>query len=658
MLPGMSTPSRLATVLGVPEARAAAVATVLFAAALTADLAAAPAAAYVPLYAACGLVGGWAPARDGLGALRDRRLDVDVLMVVAAIAAAAIGQWRDAGLLIVIFATSGALEELATRRTERSLRDLVALTPERAERVGPDGETAPVAAAELAAGDLVLIRPGARVPADGVVATGVSDLDEAALTGEPLPAAKEPGDEVFGGSVNGAGALTVRITRAAAASVVGRIAALVERATREQAPTQMEIERFEQRYAVGVVVGTVLFVALPLLFLGWEFEEALVRGMTFMIVASPCAVVLATMPALLSAVALAGRNGVLVKGSAALERLARVDTVVLDKTGTLTEGAPVLAGVTPLAGWTRDEVLAVASAAESRSEHPLASAVVAAARESGLTATTPVSVTAVPGRGVDARVGGRRVRVGSRRLLGGVHADAERALAAAEESGATAMAVEVDGRVVGVLAVEDRVRHGARAVVDRLRDLGVERVVLLTGDRPAAARRVAAACGIDEVVADLLPADKAARVSALRADGRRVLAVGDGVNDAPALAAADVSAGMGLGGSALTLETADIVLTADRLTRLPTTLDLAQRARGRVRQNLGLALSAIAVLVGLDIAGRLPLPLGVAGHEGSTVLVALNGLRLLAPGQWRPTRACSSPRRAARRPGDTSAATA
>lgn len=632
--------------------RAAAIATGLFAAALAADLSGAPAAAYVPLYAACGLVGGWAPARDGLDALRERRLDVDVLMVVAAIAAAAIGQWPDAGLLIVIFATSGALEELATRRTERSLRDLVALTPELAERVGPDGETAPVAAAELAAGDLVLIRPGARVPADGVVATGTSDLDEAALTGEPLPAAKEPGDEVFGGSVNGSGALTVRITRAAAASVVGRIAELVERATREQAPTQMEIERFEQRYAVGVVVGTILFVALPLLFLGWEFEEALVRGMTFMIVASPCAVVLATMPALLSAVALAGRNGVLVKGSAALERLARIDTVVLDKTGTLTEGAPVLAGVTPLAGWTRDEVLAVAAAAESRSEHPLASAVVAAARESGLTALTPASVTAVPGRGVDARVDGRRVRVGSRRLLGGVHADAERALAGAEGAGATAMAVEVDGRVVGVLTVEDRVRHGARAVVDRLRDLGVERIVLLTGDRPAAARRVAAACGIEEVVADLLPADKAAHVSALRAAGRRVLAVGDGVNDAPALAAADVSAGMGLGGSALTLETADIVLTADRLTRLPTTLDLAQRARGRVRQNLGLAMGAIAILVGLDIAGRLPLPLGVAGHEGSTVLVALNGLRLLAPGQWRPTRSCSGTRRADARPHD------
>jgi len=628
----------------VPAVRDAALAVALFLGGLGLELGGAPGWAVIAAYAACYLAGGLSPARDGLGALRERRLDVDVLMVVAALAAAAIGQWRDGALLIVIFATSGALEELATRRTERSLRDLVTLTPETAERLDAAGVPATVPARDLVAGDRALVRPGERVPADATVLSGESEVDQAAVTGEPLPVPRRPGEAVYGGTANGAGALVVRVDRPAAESVAARVAALVQEATAAKAPTQLFIERVEQRYAVGVVAATLLLLAVPPLLLGWPFRETLLRAMTFMVVASPCAVVLSTMPALLSAVATAGRNGVLVKGGAALERLAEVDVVAFDKTGTLTEGRPEVTRVTPFQGWDAGELLALAAAAEQRSEHPLAAAVVAAAPGP---AGEVEGFRALPGRGVEARVGGRAVRVGGPRLFGDLPGEVAATLAAGAAGGGTAVLVEVDGVPAGVLTVTDRLRHGAARAVRRLGQLGVGEAVLLTGDQTAAAGAVAGAVGIARVEAGLLPADKADRVRALRAAGRRVLAVGDGINDAPALAAADVSVAMGRRGSDLTLDTADIVLLSDRITRLPATVELARRARRLVRQNLALALGAIALLVGLDLAGRLPLPLAVAGHEGSTLLVALNGLRMLAPSAWPAPRACTAPRRRA-----------
>ncbi|WP_199835095.1 HAD-IC family P-type ATPase, partial [Streptomyces scabiei] len=381
-----TAPRRRTRLLALPEARWALASTVAFLLAFPLDLAGASAWLYGPLYAVAYAAGGWEPALEGLRALREKSLDVDLLMIVAALGAAAIGQVLDGGLLIVIFATSGALEALATARTADSVRGLLDLAPTTATRLPADGsaeETVPTD--RLAVGDVVLVRPGERVGADGRVLEGESEADQATITGEPLPVPKAPGDEVFAGTLNGTGALRVRVERDPADSVIARIVTLVEEASRTKAPTQLFIEKVEQRYAVGIVVATLAVFGVPLA-LGEDLTAALLRAMTFMIVASPCAVVLATMPPLLSAIANAGRHGVLVKSAVAMERLGEIDVAALDKTGTLTEGTPEITAVRPLPGSGLDEdgLLALAAAAEHPSEHPLARAVVAAAGARGL----------------------------------------------------------------------------------------------------------------------------------------------------------------------------------------------------------------------------------------------------------------------------------
>ncbi|WP_189530287.1 heavy metal translocating P-type ATPase [Streptomyces roseolilacinus] len=622
-------PARRTRLSALPEVRWAALATVAFLAAFPLDLAGAPAWAWGPLYAVCYAAGGWEPGLAGLRALRGKALDVDLLMVVAALGAAAIGQFLDGGLLIVIFAVSGALEALATRRTADSVRGLLDLAPARAVRLRADGAEEAVDAAALRVGDVVLVRPGERLPADGTVLDGASDVDQATITGEPLPVARSAGDRVFAGTLNGTGALRVVVGEDPADSVLARIVALVEEASATKAPTQLFVERIEQRYSVGVVVATLALFAVPLA-LGAPLEETLLRAMTFMIVASPCAVVLATMPPLLSAIANAGRHGVLVKSCVVMERLGAVDRVALDKTGTLTEGAPRVAEVRvlPGGGLAEDEVLALAAAAELPSEHPLARAVVAAARDRGLPLADAGEFSSSPGRGVRALVGGRKVEVGR-------PGEASGAVREARAAGRTAVEVAVDGVPVALLGVTDRLREGAPAAVAALTRLTGTAPALLTGDGEPAARGVAADTGITDVRAGLLPEDKAAAVRAWEREGRRTLVVGDGVNDAPALAAAHVGIAMGRAGSDLALETADAVVVRDELAAVPAVVALSRRARRLVVQNLVIAGGCIGALVVWDLAGHLPLPLGVAGHEGSTVLVGLNGLRLLRESAWR-----------------------
>ncbi|MGC2998494.1 HAD-IC family P-type ATPase, partial [Streptomyces sp. G35A] len=380
-LPGARRRTR---VLALPEARWALAALVAFLAGLASEVGGAPYWVGGILYAIAYASGGWEPALEGLRALRGKTLDVDLLMIVAALGAAAIGQVLDGALLIVIFATSGALEALATARTADSVRGLLDLAPTTAARLTAAGEET-VPTAELAVGDVVLVRPGERIGADGTVLDGVSEADQATITGESLPVVKRPGDEVFAGTLNGTGALRVQVGRDPGDSVIARIVTLVEEASRTKAPTQLFIERIEQRYAVGVVAATLAVFGIPLAF-GENLTEALLRAMTFMIVASPCAVVLATMPPLLSAIATAGRHGVLVKSAVAMERLGEIDAVALDKTGTLTEGTPEVTAVRPLPGSGLDEdaLLALAASAEHAGEHPLARAVVAAARARAL----------------------------------------------------------------------------------------------------------------------------------------------------------------------------------------------------------------------------------------------------------------------------------
>ncbi|MFD6431795.1 heavy metal translocating P-type ATPase [Streptomyces venezuelae] len=629
-------------VFALPEARWAAAALALFLIALPLQLTGASAWSWGTLYAAAYVTGGWEPAWAGLTALREKTLDVDLLMIVAAVGAASIGETMDGALLIVIFATSGALEALATARTQDAVRGLLDPAPTVATRLADDGSESTVPTRDLVVGDTVLVRPGERVGADGRVLSGVSEVDQSTITGEPLPAAKRAGDEVFAGTLNGTGALRVKVERDASDSVIARIVAMVEEASETKAPTQLFIEKIEQRYSLGMVAATLAVFLVPLAF-GAELTSALLRAMTFMIVASPCAVVLATMPPLLSAIANAGRHGVLVKSAVVMERLGQVDAVALDKTGTLTEGTPRVTDIRPMpgSGLTEDTLLALAAAAEHPSEHPLGRAVVDAARTRGLTVADLRDFTSTPGVGVTATVAGHTVTVGApARLLDRddepATADAAEIAVELEDGGRTAVVVLRDEVPVGVLGIADRLRPDAAATVAGLTVLTGSTPMLLTGDNPRAAARLAAEVGItdDDVHAGLLPQDKVEAVRRLEARGRRTLVVGDGVNDAPALAVAHTGIAMGRAGSDLALETADAVIVRDELATVPKVIALSRAARRLVVQNLVIAGVFISGLVLWDLAGDLPLPLGVLGHEGSTVIVGLNGLRMLRDAAW------------------------
>ncbi len=621
-----------------PEVRWATVATVLFVLGLAAQFGGAPAWMWWSLYLACYVTGGWEPALAGLQALREKSLDVDLLMIVAAIGAAAIGQVLDGGLLIVIFATSGALEAFLTQRTADSVRSLLDLAPESATVITESGHETVVDAAALCVGDMIVVRPGERIGGDGQVISGASDVDQASITGEPLPVAKHPGDEVFAGTLNGTGVLRIRVDRAAADTVVARIVTMVEEASATKAKAQLFIEMVEQYYSIAVVAATMAVFLIPLA-LGAELQPALLRAMTFMIVASPCAVVLATMPPLLAAMATAGRNGVLVKSAVVMEQLGSITAVAFDKTGTLTQGTPRLTDIRAINEncYDADTILTWAAAAEHPSEHPLAQAIVAAASGRGLRLPAAEDFDSAPGRGVRATIDGHTVEVGSPQHLLSNAATSNpitAAVAELEAAGKTVVIVAVGGAIAGILALDDQLRPGAAGTVAELTALTGTAPVLLTGDNPRAATTLAAQLGITEVRAGLLPQDKVAAVRELEDAGRRVLLVGDGINDAPALAAAHTGVAMGRAGSDLTLETADAVIVRDDLATLPPVIALSRRARRIVIANLAIATTFITGLVLWDLMGHLPLPLGVAGHEGSTVIVGLNGMRLLAQRAW------------------------
>ncbi|WP_017583325.1 heavy metal translocating P-type ATPase [Nocardiopsis valliformis] len=617
-------PSLLATGIKLAEVRWAAAALALFLVGGAAQLLGAPAWVWWTLYLACYATGGWDSALSGLRALKERTLDVDLLMIVAAIAAASIGQVFDGALLIVIFATSGALEAVVTQRTADSVSALLNLAPERAVRLTTtaDGEREEIVeTSQLQVGEVVLVRPGERLGADGTVIDGRSEVDQQAITGESVPVPRGEGDEVLSGTINGTGALRVRVARPAGESVIARIVTLVEEASATKAQTQLFIERIEQRYSALVVVGTLLVLGIPLLFLGHDFEAALLRAIVFMIVASPCAVVLSTMPPLLASIANAGRHGVLVKSATVMEQIGRTDLVAFDKTGTLTQGEPRVAEVEPESGHTAEEILAWAAAAERNSEHPLARAICAHADQRRAAPLPVEDFASLPGIGVSAIVDGDRVRV-------------ERAPADPEGPASTQVVVSVNEQVRGRITLTDTLRPEAARTVEQVGALTTRPVHLLTGDNAATAAHVAGATGIDRVHAALLPQDKAALVKEQEDTGAQVLLVGDGVNDAPAMAAATIGVAMGRRGSDLALDTADAIVVRDDLSTLPRLIALSRRARRFVIANLCIAGTFIVVLVTWDLVATLPLALAVAGHEGSTVIVALNGIRLLRERAW------------------------
>ncbi|HWZ89244.1 MAG TPA: heavy metal translocating P-type ATPase [Polyangiaceae bacterium] len=574
------------------------------------------------------VLGGYRQAIEGTTTLfKDRELDVDLLMVVAAIGAAAIGYWFDGALLIFIFALSGTLEGYASARTKRDIEALIALHPEDA-LVVRDGRERRVPAVTLAVDELLIVKPGERIAADGIIAEGTSAVNQASITGESMPADKRAGDEVFAGTINGHGALRVTVTRPAADTILARMIQLVQEAQERRPPAQLFIERFERGYAKVVVVGAIAVVALPSVAHWWTFREALYRAMIFLVVASPCALAASMMPTLLSALSNGARNGILFKGSTFIESLGRVRAVAFDKTGTLTSGHPVVTDVISLSTESEDELLTFAAAIESLSEHPLARAIVREAERRNLKGDTATNLQSVPGTGAHAIVAGQTWSIGKATLFPEASDTARARHQALTAEGKTVVMLGA-GTVRGLIGLRDTLRPRAGDAVRTLRDFGLDHVVLITGDTRQTADAIGRNVGITEIHAELLPADKVRVVDELVRRYGRVAMVGDGVNDGPALAAASVGIAMGVSGTDVALETADVVLTTDDLEKIPYAVALGRQSLRVVKQNLVLALGMIVILIVSDLLGWITLPWGVVGHEGSTLLVTLNGLRLL-----------------------------
>ena len=585
-------------------------------------------------YVGAYLTGGSFAARKAFSDLRHGHANIDLLMITAAIGAATVNAWGEGAVLLGLFSSSNALEFHALERTRHAVKALMALSPEVATLLRldlPGGEMV-VPVEDLAIDDIVLIRPGERVPIDGTVLTGQSDVDQAAITGESMPVAKQAGALVFAATINGSGSLQVSVTKLSRESALAKIIGFVEAARQQKSRSQRFAERFEGPYAVGVIVAAGFVTVICWLVLGWAFGDAFYRAMTLLVVASPCALVISTPASTLSALANAAKHGILFKGGNHLEDAGAIQVIAFDKTGTLTEGKPVLTDVVPLDDeWTADILLQRTASAERLSEHSLARAIVDGASARGLTLDEATNFDAIAGKGVAARVDGRDVLIGNEALFhefGVSTSTATAELNRLRTEGKTAMIVGDRAKVRGLVAVADTVRPHAAAAIAELKRLGINRTIMLTGDNSIVAAAIGRELGVDEVRADLLPDDKLAVIRELMKTDR-VAMVGDGVNDAPALATATLGIAMGAGGTDVALETADVVLMADDLAKLPYAIALSRRTRRIIVQNLSFALGVIAVLVTATLTIGIPLPLGVVGHEGSTILVVLNGLRLL-----------------------------
>lgn len=573
--------------------------------------------------------GGFYVLRDAWQSLRSRRFDIDTLMIVAAAGAAALGAWEEGALLLFLFSLGHALEHLAMDRARRAIEALANLAPKTA-LVQRGGQEVEVRVEELLRGDRVIVKPGQRTAADGQVVSGNSAVDQSPVTGESMPVDKQPGDRVFAGSVNGEGMLIVEVTRLARESTLTRMVEMVAEAQMQKSLTQRFTDRFERIFVPVVLATAGLLIVVPPL-VGFPLAESFYRAMAVLVAASPCALAIATPSAVLSGIARAARSGVLVKGGVHLENLGTLTAIAFDKTGTLTLGKPRLTNVVAISG-SEGELLKIAAAVESRSAHPLAQAVVAEARRRGFTWSEPREVESMTGKGLRAELDEQKVFIGNTKLFEGepvpeaIRQEAERLGA----QGKTIMLVQANGRFLGVLALADVPREGVRDVLEHLRRIGIRKTIMLTGDNERVGRAIAAAVGVEEVKASLLPEDK---VRAMEELGRRygqVAMVGDGVNDAPAMARAAVGIAMGGAGTDVALETADVALMADDLAKLPFAVALSRASRHIIRQNLYVSLGVVALLIPATLFGWAGIGLAVLVHEGSTLVVVVNALRLLA----------------------------
>ena len=586
----------------------------------------------VLLYVISYALGGWIKAKEGVETLvKERDLDVNLLMIAAALGAASIGYWNEGAMLIFIFALSGALESYTMERSKKDISSLLALKPATAVRI-EQGAMSEVTIDQLMLGDLLLVRPGELVPADGKVCRGESSVNQASITGESLPVDKTPGSEVFAGTVNGEGPLYIEVTKTAENTLFAKIIRMVEEAENEVPDSQRFIKRLESVYARVVVGATVLLITLPPFLLDWSWSNTFYKAMVFLVVASPCALVSSIMPAMLSAISKSARKGILFKGGVHLENMARTSVVAFDKTGTLTEGVPQVTDFIAGEGYVREELLAVSASIEKLSGHPLAEAIVALAEAERIGLRDIEESQSVTGWGIEGVIDGQLWRIGKSNLLDeaeGADTDHWKALRSRlEQEGKTVSLILAGETIAGMIALQDTVRPQAAAAVRKLQDLGIK-VAMLTGDREATARVIAGQSGVDLVFAGLLPEDKVTHVKALREQYGHVIMVGDGVNDAPALATATVGMGMGMKGSGAALEIADVVLMNDNIEEIAGTIALARRTQRIVKQNMMFAVTVIAALMISNFVQGIALPFGVVGHEGSTILVILNGLRLL-----------------------------
>jgi len=598
-------------------------------------------------FVAATLVAGVHVARAGLAMLRATRApDMNALMSVAALGAILIGEPAEGATAMVLFGVGNALEAFTLDRARQGIRRLVDLSPRQASRLHGDHEHR-VPVESLEPGDVVRVRPGERIPADGDVVAGTSAVDQAPITGESVPVDKAPGDTVYAGTINGYGLLDIRVTKRAQDTTLARLIHLVEEAQAQRAPSQRWVDVFARRYTPAMMLGAVLVALVPPFLLGGDPAEWVRRALVLLVIACPCALVISTPVSIVAAIGAAARRGVLFKGGAHLEAAGRIRAVALDKTGTLTVGRPAVIDVVPLNGRTTAEVLALAAAVESGSEHPLARAVVDEARRRGLKVRPATSFQALAGRGAQAQVGGHRYLVGSHALFEEAlphGATICRQLEALEAQGKTAMLVghaedcaEGPPEVVGLIALADTLRPEAHAAVAALKAAGVQHTVLLTGDNARTAQAIAAQAGVDEARANLLPADKVTAVEELLARHETVAMVGDGVNDAPALARATVGITLGTAGTDVALETADIALMGDDLTRLPFAIQLSRATRRIIAQNIALALTIKALFLVLALGGLATLWMAVFADVGASLLVTLNGMRLLRFDGMSPT---------------------
>ncbi len=592
-----------------------------------------PAPVSIGFLIAANIFGGWDVSRHAWHAVREKHFDTDGLMVVAALGAAFLGQFAEGALLLFLFSLGHSLEERALDRARSAVRALANLAPKTA-LVRSDGIELEVPVESLQLDDLIIVRPGVRIPVDGVILNGNSGVDQASVTGESLPIDKLPGDKVFASTVNGEGALEVKVTRLAKDSTLSRVMKMVEEAQAQKSPTQQTVEKFERVFVPAVLILTALVIILPPLF-GFPFRDSFLRAMTLLVAASPCALALGTPATILAGVAQAARNGVLVKGGAHLENLGRIKAIAFDKTGTITHGRPEVTDILAFqeSGRKEADILSIAAGAESRSAHPLAQAVVRAAQAQGVPASIMDEVEALTGRGLRAVSNGKTFWIGNQKLMdeAGVTlaAGVIQMAQALQGSGKTMFWVAEDKIAIGLIALADTLRQETVPMLRALKQIGVAHTIMLTGDNARSASAIAAQVGLTEYRADLMPEDKLIVIRDLVKEYGQVAMIGDGVNDAPALANATVGIAMGGAGTDVALETADVALMGDDLSKLPFAVGLGRATRNIIIQNLFIALGVIVLLIVTSLTGIVSIGVAIIFHEGSTLVVVANALRLL-----------------------------